>query len=114
MRKASSDQVVRTRKEKEEKRLGSSKRQQMRHPDPKNARRSQRNGLSSIGHIFRPGTLNVIHKNLFNCSGILSTSFSSPVPSVTAASPGFNQNCTTTSPRTVTRSSHGPSSAARA
>ncbi len=54
------------------------------------------------------------YKNRFNCSGIFSTSFSSPAPSVTAASPGLSQNCTTTSPRAATRSSHGPSSRARA
>ena len=48
-------------------------------------------------------------KNRRNGSGILSTSRSSPGPSVTAASPGFSQNGTTISPRTATRSSQGSS-----
>ncbi len=41
------------------------------------------------------------HKNLRNCPGIRSSHCSSP---------GLSQNCTTPSPRTAIRSSHGPSS----
>jgi len=46
-----------------------------------------------------PVMAGVVHKNRRNCSGIRSTSRSSPGPSVTAVSPGLSQNGTTTSPR---------------
>ena len=68
----------------------------------------------TVGRMPDGRRLPTPHKNLLNCSGIRSTSRSSPTPSVTAASPGLSQNCTTTSPRTATRSSHGSNSRARA
>ena len=53
--------------------------------------------------IYRISSLYLPPKNRLSCSGIRSTSRSSPAPSVTAASPGWSQNGTTPSPRTAAR-----------